>query len=74
MSMRCVDSVLIENGGTKYVRATIFADTTPATMPTTGAGIFGLNADDHLFADSVLYAEDSGDVYMLNGAGTWVKQ
>lgn len=73
--MRCQDSVLINTAdGKRYVRATIFADTTPSTMPTTGAGIFGLNGDDILFADSILYAIDTGKAYILNGAGTWVEQ
>jgi len=73
--MRCHDTVLINvANGKRYVRCSIYGDTTPSTMPTTGAGIEGLNGDDIIYADSYFYAIDTGKIYMLNGSGTWVEQ
>lgn len=73
--MRCHDTVLINTAdGKRYVRATIFADSVPATMPTNGSGIEGLNADDILYADSVMYIVGSGKIFMLDGAGSWIEQ
>ena len=74
-NMRCHETVLINTAnGKRYVRASIYADTTPNTMPEDGALIEGLDANDVLAADSTMYIIASGDLYMLNGAGTWVKQ
>jgi len=73
--MWCQGTVLINTeNGKRYVRASVYGDTTPSTMPTTGAGISGLNGDDILYAGSVFYAVDTGDIYMMNSQNTWVEQ
>lgn len=61
-------------GGKRYVRVMIFSDSVPATMPTTGAGIEGLNGDDILYAGSKFYSVSNGKLFILNSQGTWVEQ
>jgi hypothetical protein len=52
--------------GAKHVTADLLASTTPATMPTTGEDIEGLDATDVLEAGSTLYIVNSGTLYMMN--------
>lgn len=60
--------------GARVMDVVLAADTTPATLPTTGKGIDGLN-DTDLFAPlSVLFVVDTGDVYVTDESGTFVKQ
>lgn len=67
--------VLIKTeGGKRYVRVMIFSDSVPATMPTNGSGIDGLNGDDILCKGTKLYSLSNGKLYMLNSQGTWVQQ
>ncbi len=62
------------DAGKRYVRVTIFGDSVPATMPTNGAGIDGLNADDILSAGCKFYCVGNGKLFILNSAGSWVEQ
>ena len=52
----------------------MYGDSVPVTMPTNGAGIDGLNADDVLTAGSIFYCVGNGKIFMLNSAGSWVEQ
>ena len=73
--MWCQSTVLINtDDGKRYVRAQIFSDTAPNTMPTNGSGIEGLNGDDILEKGSTFYVVGNGKLYMLNSQGTWVQQ
>lgn len=73
--MWCQGTVLINTeNGKRYVRASVYGDTTPSTMPTTGAGISGLNGDDILSAGSTFYSVSNGKLFILNSAGSWVEQ
>lgn len=73
--MWCQQTVLIDTkDGKRYVRAQIYGDSVPGTMPTNGASITGLNADDILYAGSIFYSVANGKVFMLNSQGSWIEQ
>ena len=73
--MWCQGTTLINTAdGKRYVRASIYGDSAPVTMPTNGTGIDGLNADDVLTAGSIFYCVGNGKIFMLNSAGSWVEQ
>lgn len=73
--MWCQGTTLINTAdGKRYVRASIYGDSVPVTMPTNGTGIDGLNADDVLTAGSIFYCVGNGNIFMLNSAGSWVEQ
>lgn len=60
--------------GARVMDVVLAADTTPATLPTTGEGIDGLN-DTDLFAPlSVLYVVGTSDVYVADESGIFRKQ
>lgn len=62
------------DSGERVMDVVLVSDTTPATLPTNGDGIDGLN-DTDLFAPlSVLFVVATGDVYLANESGTFVKQ
>ena len=73
--MWCQGTVLINtDAGKRYVRASVFGDIVPATMPSNGAEIDGLNEDDILSAGSTFYCVENGKIFMLNSAGSWIEQ
>ena len=73
--MWCQGTTLINTAdGKRYVRASIYGDSVPVTMPTNGTGIDGLNVDDVLTAGSIFYCVGNGKIFMLNSAGSWVEQ
>ena len=68
-------TVLIKmESGNRYVRVMIFSDSVPATMPTTGSGIDGLNGDDILSEGCKFYSVSNGKLFILNSQGNWVEQ
>ncbi len=73
-------AVNLEKRGTKngkeIMQAIIISDSVPATLPTTGDGIVGMN-DNMIFAPmSLLYVVGDADskVYITNESGTFVPQ
>ena len=73
--MWCQGTVLINtDAGKRYVRASVFGDSVPATMPSNGAEIDGLNGDDILSAGSTFYCVGNGKIFMMNSAGSWIEQ
>lgn len=49
----------------------LVSDNTPSTLPTTGAGIDGLEATDRFAPLSVLFVVNGGAVYLANESGTF---
>lgn len=74
--MWCQGTELISSAsdGKRTVRVLLFADTLPATMPSDGTDIKGLNGNDVLAEGSFLYVVATGAVYILNSAGEWTVQ
>ena len=62
--------------GARIVDAIIVADETPVNLPTTGAGIKGLDATDVFAPLSILCAVESGGstMYVTNESGKFKKQ
>ena len=52
-------------------RVVIQADTAPATMPTTGAGVDGLPDSVQLLPGSILYVLATGKTYIMDSTGAW---
>lgn len=62
--------------GKNVIEAVVVADTTPATLPTTGANVEGMSPDDVFAPMSVLYvvADVEAKVYIANESGVFVAQ
>ena len=60
--------------GERIMNVVLASDNTPSVLPTRGAGIEGLNSSDYFAPLSVLMVVSSGDVYLTNESGTFVKQ
>lgn len=60
--------------GKRIVDAFIIADTDPQTLPTTGAGITGLSADDVFAPFSMIYVNSGGKVYIAGETGEFAAQ
>lgn len=60
--------------GEMHVVADIYSSTTPATMPTTGENVEGLENEAVLDPGTTLYIINSATVYMMNEEGTFVEQ
>lgn len=61
----------------RIVEVVIVADSTPATLPTTGADVDGLYESDRFAPFSVLYVVDptaAHQVYIANESGAFVAQ
>ena len=71
--MKVTESTLIYEAQQNYVKATIYADTTPGTMPVP-ADIPGCDSSWKFTPDSVLYVTSTGDVYLAGVDNTWYKQ
>lgn len=71
-----VEVVSIGPQGNRIVRVIIAADTLPATLPTTGADIEGLTANDTFAPMSMLYVVNSSPnkVYIADESGQFVAQ
>lgn len=64
------------NGQKEIVRAVLVADSIPTTLPTTGSGIDGMNADMVFAPFSVMYIVGKSDskVYITNESGKFIAQ
>ena len=71
--MKVTSSKLIYEAEQNYVKATIYADSTPATMPVP-ADIPGCDSTWKFTPDSVVYVTSTGDVYLAGVDNTWYKQ
>lgn len=71
--MKVTNSKLIYEAEQNYVKATIYADTTPDTMPVP-ADIPGCDSSLKFTPDSVLYIVGNGDVYLAGEDNQWHKQ
>lgn len=62
--------------GKQVVMATILSDDTPETLPTTGALVDGMSADQVFAPFSLLYvvADVENKVYIADESGTFVAQ
>ena len=71
-----VKPVRIRSDGKQVVNAVIAADSTPATLPTTGENIEGMSADMVFAPMSVLYVVGTADgkVYLADESGTFQPQ
>lgn len=57
--------------GDRVMDVVLVSDNTPSTLPTTGAGIDGLEATDRFAPLSVLFVVNGGAVYLANESGTF---
>lgn len=71
--MKVTSSKLIYEAEQNYVKATIYADSTPGTMPVP-ADIHGCDSSWKFTPDSVLYIVGNGDVYLAGEDNAWHKQ
>lgn len=72
-----VEKVTIRTSDNKdVVRAMLVANETPATLPMTGAGIEGMNANQVFAPFSILYvtADTDEKVFITNESGVFVAQ
>lgn len=72
-----LESVAIRQSDKKeVVQAFIVSDNTPGTLPTTGAGIEGMNANQVFAPFSILYvvADVPAKVYITNESGVFIAQ
>lgn len=72
-----VEPVSIRQSDQKeIVRAFLVMDSTPQTLPTTGAGIEGMNARQVFAPFSILYVVEAAEtkVYIANESGAFVAQ
>jgi hypothetical protein len=60
----------------EVVRALVLSDTTPAALPTTGAGIDGMNADQVFAPLSMIYVAADVDtkLYLADESGEFIPQ
>lgn len=76
--MKAVQLKPVENraDGKQVVQALIVSNTTPATLPTTGATVDGMSAKQVFAPMSVLYvvADVEPKVYIANEAGAFIAQ
>lgn len=66
--MKCIKQERIALDGT-LKRVVILADSTPATFPTTGEGVDGLDDFTKIAPGSTLLALDTSKVYIANETG-----
>lgn len=59
--------------GSGSVRCVILADTTPATLPTTGENVDGLSDNMKIAPGSVLLCLDTSKKYIMSEAGTFTE-
>lgn len=71
--MKVTKSKLIYEQDQNYVKATIFADTLPGTLPVP-ADIPGCDSSWKFTPDSSLYIVGTGDVYLAGEDNAWHKQ
>ena len=71
--MKVTNSKLIYEAEQNYVKATIYSDTTPSTMPAP-ENIPGCDSSWKFTPDSVLYIVSTGDVYLAGEDNAWHKQ
>jgi hypothetical protein len=71
--MKVTSSELIYEKEQNYVRASIYADTTPGTMPKP-EDIAGLDNTWKFTPDSMLYIVGTGDAYLAGEDNAWHKQ
>lgn len=71
--MKVTQSKLIYEAEQNYVKATIYADSKPSTMPVP-TDISGCDSSWKFTPDSVLYIVGNGDVYLAGEDNTWHKQ
>lgn len=71
-----VNPVGINDADKQVVEALLVADTTPTTLPTTGAGIIGMNANQVFAPFSVLYVVHSAitKLYIADEGGAFIAQ
>lgn len=62
------------SNGKRVIRGTVLSNTTPNPLPTNGANVVGMDANDIFAPFSILYVVGNGDVYIANESGTFVKQ
>ena len=76
--MTCISRKVISGNpdGSETVRAFIVSNDTPTTLPTTGAGITGLNSTDKFAPMSILFVVGTADTktYITNEDGEFVGQ
>ena len=71
--MKVTNSKLIYEAEQNYVKATIYADSTPSPLPKP-EDIDGLDNTWKFTPDSVLYIVGNGDVYLAGEDNAWHKQ
>lgn len=71
--MKVTESTLIYEQEQNYVKATIYADSTPSPMPKP-EDIEGLDNTWKFTPDSLLYIVGNGDAYLAGEDGQWHKQ
>lgn len=66
--MECNEfTVIKEEGGYRYIKGTIYADTMPATMPEDGTGITGLSSDIKFAIGMSIFTPNETKVLFPNG-------
>jgi hypothetical protein len=71
-----LEPVTVRPNRQEVVRAILVSDDTPDTLPTTGAGIEGMNGNQIFAPFSLLYvvADVSAKVYITDESGAFVAQ
>lgn len=71
-----VRPVSVNGNGKQVVEALLVSDTIPATLPTTGEGITGMNANEVFAPFSILYIVNSANtkVYITDESGAFIAQ
>ncbi len=66
----------VRTDGTEIVQAMILSDTVPSPLPTNGANVTGMNANQVFAPFSLLYVVGEADakVYIANESGTFIPQ
>lgn len=71
-----VEKLGVRANGTEIVQAVILSDTTPSPLPTNGANVRGMSANQVFAPFSLLYVVGEADnkVYIANESGVFVPQ
>ena len=71
-----VKPVSVNGDGKQVVEALVISDTIPAALPTTGADVDGMSANDVFAPFSILYVVNSSatKIYIADESGAFVAQ
>ena len=74
MTCVVVEEILYNNDVGRKVRCMIESSVMPKELPTTGKDVIGLRNDDSFLPHSLLHVTSTGDYYLTNEEGVFIKQ